>query len=774
MAIIVNCHNYGKIEGSSGVAGIVGQTGGEVEKVFVKECNNYGEVVSNHKNAEPEKFESVISEIAGIVQNNNGYVIECINFGDIKGVVSAGGIISSNGGIVNKCINHGRITTSIGSSNGVSRPGVYDLVSVGIVVYNYGEINNCYSTGLISSEVRDGLNISPKVIGLVHINNGCITNCYTISQLNTAKIVNIINTNNGTINNCYYLNSTYTGNVLNNVISKDSDFMKTEDFINLLNNGNDVFVLDSENKNDGYPVFNDEKDEIVISLKDENLYNCLIDSIGIFIFKNNEESLEISILEEDIGYITELDLSEKEIINITGLENFTSLTDLCLKENNVMDISCLENLKELETLDLSFNKITDITPLKELEGIERLDLKYNNVKEIPILSCKNLKYLNLETNNLTDITNISNLKNLEEAYFSNVIQGEIKEGNKIENIEVVKELNNLKKFGISGNVVSDVSVLEEVDDISGYSLKGQDLIASGEIGEEISLPKIFVQAQDKNSRAYSEKGIRLYNCKLNEDGTKIILTLEHASSLKEARVEINDGILAYSEFTVNVTEKDESSPILKVDYSEKNLTKDNVLITITANEEIQEVEGWELTEDKKILTKEYSANTRETITIRDLAGNETEASIEINNIDKVAPNIQVEYSTKEITRDNVLVTITVNEEIQEVKDWTLSSDRRKLTKEYSENIKEAVVVKDLAGNEAEANIEITNIKSVIVGDLNGDGNVTLVDLSLLRKHYLGVETLQGDALVAGDMNNDDQISLVDISIMRKTILGMDV
>ena len=725
MAIIVNCHNYGNVEGADGVAGIVATTGGKKEKVFVKRCNNYGEIISHHKNEDPENYEYTASEIAGIVQSNGGNLIDCINFGNIKGVVSAGGIISSNQcGTVNRCANYGSVTTSIGKSNGVSRTGAYNLVSAGIAVLNYsGEIYNCYSKGEISSEVRDGLNISPKVMGLIYQNDGSITNCYTISQLNTAKTVNIINTNTGTISNCYYLKSTYTGNVLNNIISKDSNFMKTEDFVNLLNNSDDVFVLDSENKNDGYPVFNDEKDEIVISLKDKNFYNSLLDKIGIFIYENNDDSLEINILEEDIEYITELDLSDKEINNITGLENLTSLTTLNLKRNNITDIECLKdlekleilnlswnnirdisslnNLKKLTNLDLSFNKIIDITPLNGLIELERLDLKYNNLKEIPILDCENLKYLNLQTNNLTDITNLSSLKNLEEVYFDKLIQGSLeREGNKIDNIEVVKELKNLKKFGAWNNCISDVSVLEEISDISGYNVSNQALISNGEIGEEISLPKIFLQAQNKESKAYSEEGLQVYNCKLNEDGTKIILTLHHSSTAKKAMVTINEGILKGSTFTIEVNEKDEVSPILTVNYSTKNPTRENVKVTITSNEEIQGVEGWTLSSDKKTLTKEYSANAKETITIKDLVGNETQVIIEINNIEEEP--------------------------------------------------------------------------EIVIGDINQDGKKDVTDFLMLKRHLVAGNKvnwiLTGNYFLASDMNEDGNVDITDMLMLKRIIV----
>ena len=62
---------------------------------------------------------------------------------------------------------------------------------------------------------------------------------------------------------------------------------------------------------------------------------------------------------------------------------------------------------------------------------------------------------------------------------------------------------------------------------------------------------------------------------------------------------------------------------------------------------------------------------------------------------------------------------------------------------------------------------------IVTGDLNGDGNVTLIDMSLLRKHYLEIESLQDEYLKAADMDNNNIISLRDIANMRKTILKID-
>ena len=121
----------------------------------------------------------------------------------------------------------------------------------------------------------------------------------------------------------------------------------------------------------------------------------------------------------------------------------------------------------------------------------------------------------------------------------------------------------------------------------------------------------------------------------------------------------------------------------------------------------------------------------------DNVGNETITRSEGFNFDNTAPNGKIEYSIKEPTKENVTVTITSNEEIQEVEGWILSSDKKVLTKEYSENTKETITVKDLVGNEAQANIEIANIDKtlpdIIIGDINQDEKIDITDMLMLKR-----------------------------------------
>lgn len=103
----------------------------------------------------------------------------------------------------------------------------------------------------------------------------------------------------------------------------------------------------------------------------------------------------------------------------------------------------------------------------------------------------------------------------------------------------------------------------------------------------------------------------------------------------------------YAKYVFDYVEKvaeidvDRTPPVLKVEYSNTEVTNTEVEVKIIANEEIKEIEGWKLLEDKKTLSKIYETNINEVITIEDLSGNQSQAQIEINNIDKNPPIAEI-------------------------------------------------------------------------------------------------------------------------------------
>lgn len=132
--------------------------------------------------------------------------------------------------------------------------------------------------------------------------------------------------------------------------------------------------------------------------------------------------------------------------------------------------------------------------------------------------------------------------------------------------------------------------------------------------------------------------------------------------------------------TVATLKVDRTPPSLQVSYSTEELTTGNVEVTIKAEEQIQEIEGWTLQEDKKTLKKEYTDNKQEKIEVKDLAGNITQTTIEINNIDKEAPKVAI---TK-IVNSNTAYPNYANKEA-EITFTIVISDDKKIEKSLEES-----------------------------------------------------------------------------------------
>ena len=228
---------------------------------------------------------------------------------------------------------------------------------------------------------------------------------------------------------------------------------------------------------------------------------------------------------------------------------------------------------------------------------------------------------------------------------------------------------------------------------------------------------------------------------------------------------------------------------------------------------MQTLEGWKLSEDKLSLTKSYDENKTEQVTIIDLAGNEKQVTIAVQNIDKVAPTIQINYKKQLNNPENeaegyeTIVTITADEVIREIEGWTLSENGRSLTKSYKENIKEEIEVSDIIGNKVIANIDIGELKLEVKYHNLGTSSIDVVTVSIVANRelktiegwelsadkkmltksfaenvnkYITVEDITGNvsyievlitdigkSLIKGDINQDGKIDTADLlSILR--------
>ena len=163
------------------------------------------------------------------------------------------------------------------------------------------------------------------------------------------------------------------------------------------------------------------------------------------------------------------------------------------------------------------------------------------------------------------------------------------------------------------------------------------------------------------------------------------------------------------------TTTDTTAPTLTLTYKkpdgteiqEGEFTNQDVTVTVTANESIKSINGWTLS--GKTLSKTYTENTEETITVSDSAGNTSKATIKVTQIDKSAPQItgvtnEGVYSgkvTPKVTDAN-LDKITLKKDGVEQTNW---QNEQEITEEGSYEI----TATDKAGNSTTYSFTIKKI-----------------------------------------------------------------
>ena len=220
-------------------------------------------------------------------------------------------------------------------------------------------------------------------------------------------------------------------------------------------------------------------------------------------------------------------------------------------------------------------------------------------------------------------------------------------------------------------------------------------------------------------------------------------------------VTIRDKAGNESTVEVKIENIDKTAPTATVEYSTTDLTNKSVIVTLTANEEVEVLNAgtWNPKEGfGTVFKKSYPENATQTVTIRDKAGNESTVEVKIENIDKIAPTATVEYSTTELTNKSVVVTLTASEEVEVLNAGTWNPKEGFNTvfkKSYPENTTQTVTIRDKAGNESTVEVKIENIDK-IAPDYNAVNFYVTGGYQKDNTYYAGY----GDTIVAYIRTNE--------------------
>lgn len=106
--------------------------------------------------------------------------------------------------------------------------------------------------------------------------------------------------------------------------------------------------------------------------------------------------------------LTELNLSENLIADISKIGMLTNLVKLNLANNKIVNIDALSTMTNLQELNISNNQVADISALANLKRVEKLFLHRNVIADIqPLLAMPALKEVTLMDNELNLSTGLS-------------------------------------------------------------------------------------------------------------------------------------------------------------------------------------------------------------------------------------------------------------------------------------------------------------------------------------------------------------------------------
>ena len=150
-----------------------------------------------------------------------------------------------------------------------------------------------------------------------------------------------------------------------------------ETIINTLEEGNDI---STENGHFDYTI----GEGPFVYFEDVNFKNILLNNFDINLNKDDEISFE-----EALAFKSFIDVFDKGITSLIGIERFKNITGLNCARNQILSFNLDNNIK-LEFLKCGVNPLSEIN-LEKNKALKRLDVRTTNITDLDLSSNINLE-----------------------------------------------------------------------------------------------------------------------------------------------------------------------------------------------------------------------------------------------------------------------------------------------------------------------------------------------------------------------------------------------
>ena len=224
-----------------------------------------------------------------------------------------------------------------------------------------------------------------------------------------------------------------------------------------------LFALDFPQLVDKPPV-RPEPDRLpgaFVHIPDLNLRAAIAEALG--------KSPNAPITAEEMERLRRLDVENRGIQDLTGLQFATNLNELHLRENQIADLSPLAGLVELVRLELSHNPVSDMSALRGLKNLNHLSMNHTSISDISLVrSLPSLTIFGFRDTHVSDLSPLRGLINMTALGFSNTSES-------ISDLSPLAGLINLEYINSWGNSISDLSPLAGLTKLEELNLCGGDI-----------------------------------------------------------------------------------------------------------------------------------------------------------------------------------------------------------------------------------------------------------------------------------------------------------
>ncbi|WP_243390698.1 stalk domain-containing protein [Paenibacillus sp. GM2FR] len=187
-----------------------------------------------------------------------------------------------------------------------------------------------------------------------------------------------------------------------------------------------------------------EQASLEVSFQDEQLEQAIKEIL--------KKDANAAVTQKDMQSLTLVDLSNRGIKSIQGLQYASNVKYLDLSNNEIDDIMPLKPLTKIRELDIADNQIASIQDLSAMTDLEMLIVNRNQISSIDVI--KQLGRLHTFEANDNQISNITALSTATELTWLQL------NGNQIAKIQPLSKLTKLKNLELASNRFSDLSPLK--------------------------------------------------------------------------------------------------------------------------------------------------------------------------------------------------------------------------------------------------------------------------------------------------------------------------